>query len=325
MQFDARSQICKGCFRGWGTLFWGPYKLSHANAAEVIARKILPAVCYPCSVLRPTKAQTDSLNTKFFAANAFRQCQTQLAHALFCEHTHAFDIQSAFVYHNLRFWCRVVQTRPDLHVDMIYLYDNSLPLNKRLHGPITLLQKDFKWLQCQFDPRSTCFGPTDNPRGFSLFEKDKKKFDHDLRELIRAKLAKILEEKHDKWQGSSNCDFAATTQLVRKLEPSSPLRVPLIRLLSDAHATPFRLSKMGIRNTAHCPWCLAEHGDIKHVIWQCPRFAGLREHWPEPVLQRHNWHECTLNAMVCTRDLPENIRKTWHSFQILVSRSSHNG
>ena len=94
----------------------------------------------------------------------------------------------------------------------------------------------------------------------------------------------------------------------------------MIRLLSDAHATPFRLSKMGIRNTAHCPFCLAEHGHIKHVIWHCPRFSGLREHWPEPLLQRHHWHECSLNAMVCTRDLPENIRNKWHSFQILVSQ-----
>ena len=47
-------------------------------------------------------------------------------------------------------------------------------------------------------------------------------------------------------------------------------------------------------------------------------FTGLREHWPEPLLQRHHWHECSLNAMVCTRDLPENVRKKWHSFQVLV-------
>ena len=66
-------------------------RLTHRNAAEVIARKIIPALCYPCSVARPNKSQISALRTKIFAAAASRQCQTLDAHALFNEKTHVFD------------------------------------------------------------------------------------------------------------------------------------------------------------------------------------------------------------------------------------------
>ena len=96
-------------------------RLTHRNVAEVVARKIIPALCYPCSVARPNKAQISALRTKFFAAAASRQCQTLDAHALFNEKTHVFDPQCAMTFHNLRFW-RNAYVRVVLKVLVFGLY-----------------------------------------------------------------------------------------------------------------------------------------------------------------------------------------------------------
>ena len=70
-------------------------------------------------------------------------------------------------------------------------------------------------------------------------------------------------------------------------------------MLTDAHATPYRLCQMGIKATPHCQYCLHEEGNIKHVIWDCPRFAELRRSWPQELLDRQYWPECSKSALIC--------------------------
>ena len=78
-------------------------KLTPENAVAIISRKILPAVCYPSTVVRPTKPQISLLKSIIFAAAAHRSCQTMMEHSLslFCEKTFQFDPECALIYHSL--------------------------------------------------------------------------------------------------------------------------------------------------------------------------------------------------------------------------------
>ena len=129
-----------------------------------------------------------------------------------------------------------------------------------------------------------------------------------------------LDEKHAKWNGVSNADIDATTKLLRGLELDSPTRVPLIRLLSDAHATPHRLHKMGIIATPHCPYCLSDNADISHVVWQCPRFQVLRQDWPANMFHRDAWSPCSSNSMICTTDLAPSEKLRWPEYQQHIAK-----
>ena len=293
--------------------------ITHDNAISIVARKIVPAICYPCSVARPTKAQMDNLRSKIFEATAFRKCQTQAAHSVFCERTHHFDPESAMVYHNMRFWRQVFVQAPWFAQQLKDLLDQSIPPKQDLLGPLTLFQKDIAWLNCRFVPDSDALCSEDND--CILFtEPDKRKFEHFIREQIRKHFYKHLEQKHPKWQGVANADLHATTKLLRGLEPSSPFRNPIIRLLSDAHATSHRLCHMRIKATPHCQYCLNDDGTIQHVLWDCPRFAELRKEWPLELNNRHNWPPCAKNAMICTTFMPEKLRTDWHKLQLSVAQ-----
>ena len=129
-----------------------------------------------------------------------------------------------------------------------------------------------------------------------------------------------MEQKHSKWQGVANADLHATTKLLRGLEPSSPFRNPIIRLLSDAHATSHRLCHMRIKTTPHCQYCFNEDGTIQHILWDCPRFAELRKDWPQELSNRQNWPPCAKNAMICTTLMPAGLRNEWHKLQLLVAQ-----
>ena len=120
--------------------------------------------------------------------------------------------------------------------------------------------------------------------------------------------------------GVVDVDLQATAKLLRSLEPSSPFRNPVIRMLSDAHATPYRLFQMGINATPHCQYCLHEEGNIKHIMWDCPRFAELRRSWPQELLDRNQWPECSKSALICSSMLPESTRSKWHQLQLLVAQ-----
>ena len=289
-------------------------RLTRRNVAEVVARKIIPALCYPCSVARPNKAQISALRTKIFAAAGSRQCQTLGAHALFNEKTHVFDPQCAMTFHNLRFWRNVYVNYPYLLPQFLHCFENSMPLNSALFGPVTVLQKDLAWLNCRLHARDAVLvHPVYG--SISMHEADKGKFEHFIRLLLRQKLAEQLEQKHVKWQGVSKLDLDTTTALVRNLQPDSPLRVPMLRMFAEAHATPYKLNKMGIFPTPHCKFCFHERADIQHILWHCPRFQHLRENWPTAMLLRTKWPACAETALIYTKDMDGSLKGSWKTFQ----------
>ena len=55
-------------------------RITHDNAVTIVARKIIPALCYPCTAVRPTTAQIENLRSKIFEATPYRKCQTQASH-----------------------------------------------------------------------------------------------------------------------------------------------------------------------------------------------------------------------------------------------------
>ena len=294
-------------------------KLTHQNAVAIISRKILPAICYPAAVVRPTKAQINLLKSRIFAAAAHRPCQTMIAHSLFCEKTHQFDPECALIYQNIRFWRRVFVNDCDLREEFSQSLIDALPIKPLLYGPVNIFQKDIEWLGCTF---LTDDGELSHPTlgKLSLLEPDKKMLEHKLREMIRHKLMNVLSRKHDKWNGVTDADMEATTKLLRELDPDSPIRVPLIRLLSDAHATPHRLHKMGVIATPHCPYCLCADADITHIVWDCPRFQAMRHDWPQEMIQRAGWQTCCSHAMICTKAIDFAQKHRWPEYQLHVSK-----
>ena len=293
-------------------------RLTHENAVEVIARKVIPALCYPCPAARPNKAQIASLRTKIFAAATNRQCQTLDAHALWNERTHVFDPQCAMVFHNMRFWRNVYKSSYEIIADVKHLIQNGIPLNQRLFGPVTILQKDIDWLDCHFEPEQGILTHADG-QICSFQEPNKGKFEHFIRNLIRIKLAKQLQQKHERWDGIERADFKTTTAFVRTMAPSCPLKVPLVRLFSNAHATPYRLYQMGVFPTPHCRFCFHERADEEHVIWHCPRFSRVRQEWPEVLQQSSHWPNCARHAMIFTSCMDQTLKPQWASFQKLVA------
>ena len=150
-------------------------KVQQHLAAEVIARKVMPALCYATSVARPTRDQVQRLGTKIFAAAALRQCQTQDAHSLFAEKTHAFDPDCAMVYHNLCFWNRLLWAQPRIISELLQILDRCLPVYKNLLGPVTLLQHDIQELDCQLQLPDLILKTKDGQQ-ISLQDTDKQSF-----------------------------------------------------------------------------------------------------------------------------------------------------
>ena len=223
------------------------------------------------------------------------------------------------VYHNLNFWRRVHVQAPHLTQQVQDIARHAEPSSRSLYGPFTILQQDVSWLGCEIDVSEALLKHRDVGQ-ISFYEPDHRKFAHFVRQLIRQRHFSALEAKHGKWQGAGQTDIEATTKLLRSLEPSCPYKNPLIRLLSDAHATPYRLHKMNIKQTPHCQFCLHEEGTIEHSTWNCPRFANLRLQWPSELLNRDHWPECSSHAMICTDHLPAATRESWPQLQLHVAQ-----
>ena len=285
-------------------------------AEIVIARKILPALTYATSVARPTKTQVEQLRTKIYQAAAFRFFQTQDAHALLVAKTHAFDPHHAMVYQNLCFWRRAYQDLPHIIPEIISLFQHGVPSGRRLYGAVTLLQQDLAWLNCTFDPTTGVITHEFSECSTSLFSNNKEQFAHSIRDLLRQKISRQLQEKHEKWNGVSQINLKATTKLLRSLKPDNHIRVPLIRLLTDAHATEDRVNKAGITITEHCRFCLSEQSSIEHVLWECPRFDVWRQDWPAEMLHRCGWPRCSTHALICSHSLPVHTQVKWAEFQM---------
>ena len=265
-------------------------------------------------MVRPNKAQLSALRTIIFAAATARQCQTRDAHALFNEKTHLLDPQCARVFHNLRLWRSIYVDSPYLLPQFCQCWETSSPLNCALFGPITILQKDLAWINCQLTIRDAI-----TLGRISMTEPNKGKFEHFIRALLRNKLAEQLEQKHEKWSRVIRVDIDTTTCLVRKLQPDSPSRVPLIRTFADARATPHKLHKMGIFPTPHCKFCFHERADLQHILWHCSRFQNVRENWPSALLLRTNWLACAETALIFTPDMPIHLKGQWKSFQTFAA------
>ena len=285
-------------------------------AEIVIARKILPALTYATSVARPTKQQIEQLRTKIYQAAAFRFFQTQGAHALLIAKTHAFDPHHAMVYQNFCFWKRVYHDLPHIIPEIVSLLQHGVPAGRKLYGTITILQQDLAWMGCTFDTMTGIIKHEFSDCSVSLFNDNKEQFAHNIRELLRHKISRQLQQKHAKWGGISSIDIKNTTKLLRSLKPDSHIRVPLIRLLTDAHATEDRVSKAGIAITEHCRFCLHEHSSIEHVLWECPRFQIWRQEWPEDMCQRNDWPRCSTHALICSHSLPLHVQAKWPDIQM---------
>ena len=211
-------------------------KVPQYIAEVVIARKILPAFTYTTSVARPTKQQIEQLRTKIYQAAAFRFFQTQDAHALLIAKTHAFDPQHAIVYQNFCFWRRVYRDLPWITPQIVSLFESGMPPGRRLYGAVTLLQQDLAWLGCILDPSTGIITHQFPECSISLFMDSEEQFAHNIPELIRHQISRQLQQKHEKWNGISQINMEATTKLIRSMKPDNHLRVPLLRLLTDAHA-----------------------------------------------------------------------------------------
>ena len=168
-------------------------RITHDNAVTIVARKVIPAICYPCAAVRPTKAQIENLRSKIFEATAFRKCQTQVAHIVFCEQTHLFDPESAMVYHNMRFWRQVFNQTPLLAQQLKDMLEQSIPSKHDLYGPMTIFQRDLDWLCYRFSPDADAISNSANDC-ILLTEPDKKKFEHFVREQIRMRFFQKLEQ-----------------------------------------------------------------------------------------------------------------------------------
>ena len=230
--------------------------------------------------------------------------------------THAFDPHHAMVYQNLCFWRRAYQDLPHIIPEIISLFQHGVPSGRRLYGAVTLLQQDLAWLNCTFDPTTGVITHEFSECSTSLFSNNKEQFAHSIRDLLRQKISRQLQEKHEKWSGVSQINLKATTKLLRSLKPDNHIRVPLIRLLTDAHATEDRVSKAGITITEHCRFCLSEQSSIEHVLWECPRFDVWRQDWPAEMLHRCGWPRCSTHALICSHSLPVHTQVKWAKFQM---------
>ena len=221
---------------------------------------------------------------------------------------------SAMVFHNLRFWRSVYVKYPYLLPQFFQCWENSMPLNSALFGPITILQKDLAWLNCQVHARDAILEHPVCGKN-SIQEPNKGKFEHFVRTLLRQTLAEQLEQKHTKWTVLTKVDIEVTTAFVKSLQSDSLLRVPMIRMLADAHATPHKLHKMGIFPTPHCKFCFHERADFQHILWHCPRFQNIRDEWPSAMLLRPNWPACAETARIFTKDMDSSLKGKWKSLQ----------
>ena len=102
-------------------------------------------------------------------------------------------------------------------------------------------------------------------------------------------MCKGLEAKHARWQGVSKTDFKVTTALVRSMDSPQYGRTALMRLLSNAHATPHRLYRQNIVPTPACRYCSCPDADVEHIAYHCPRFEFLRKDWPAVLSEYSSW------------------------------------
>ena len=133
---------------------------------------------------------------------------------------------------------------------------------------------------------------------------------------MRQQIANRIQQKHEKWQGVKQVDVDATTNILRGMAPDHQLRVPLVRLLTNAHATEDRVRKSGIGIAEHCRHCLHKHSSIERILWECPRLQLFRTNWPTSMKERQGWPSCAVHALICTAELDIETREAWPSIPL---------
>ena len=289
------------------------------QAATVVATKVAPSLAYAAMIVRPTCKQLSALRNHIYKACADRHFATHDAQALFLHRTHFHDLEAAMVYASLCGWRRALQT-PFFEQ---WLRQHWLTHSRRKaqgKGPLNLLSHDIDWLQCDFDLESLRLVSRQNGCAIQFSEPNKDRFQHFIREQIRRVFAQRLQLKHNRWNGIEEVDLAATTALFRKMRPQAFGRTALMRLLSNAHATPHRLSKQDIVATPACNFCGCEDADVLHIAYHCPRFQFLRDEWSPLTHTWSGWPPCAQHCLVATNAMPAHLRKHWHIVQLDVAR-----
>ena len=295
-------------------------KVSNRVVSQVLQTKVFPTLCHCTMICRPTLEQIAKLNTAICRAATSRKCQTNIAAALFLQKTHAYDVQAAMVYQNLCFWRRMLTKLPHLHEVIRDSWVNGSASCTQKYGLITILHKDLEWLGLGLRPEGFEILSITDEIVFSLLEKNKPLFQHQVREVIRQKLLLGLQDRLPKWYGVTHVDLHHTTALFRKLNEQHPYRPALARCLTDAHCTPFRLYKMQLQSTPACPFCNAEVCDTSHIIWNCPKFDHVREGWPRHRWNNFFWPKYARSMLICDARLPEATKIVWSQIQAAVAQ-----
>ena len=70
---------------------------------------------------------------------------------------------------------------PDIIPQILHLYNQGMPLDRKLHGPVTMSQKDLSWLGCDFDPSTGIVAQRMSACSTCLFEENEDKFENHSR------------------------------------------------------------------------------------------------------------------------------------------------
>ena len=289
------------------------------QAAAVVATKVAPSLAYAAMIVRPTCKQLSVLRYYFYKACADRHFATHDAQALLLHRTHFHDPEAAMTYASLCGWRRALQT-PFFLQWLRQHWPTHSRRKAQGKGPLNLLSQDIEWIQCDFDLETLRIISRQNGKSIQLSETNKDKFQHFIREQIRIVFAKRLQLKHNRWNGVEEIDLAATTALFRKMHPQAFGRTALMRLLSNAHATPHRLHKQNIVATPACNFCGCEDADVLHIAYHCPKFQFVRDAWSPLTHTWPGWPSCAQHCLVATVALPEHLRKHWHVVQLDIAR-----
>ena len=272
-------------------------------------------------IVRPTRKQLSVLRDHIYKACADRHFATHDAQALFLHKTHLHDPEAAMIYASLCGWHRALKT-PFFRqwLQQHWLTPSRRKAQGKGKGPLNLLSHDIDWIQCDFNLNNLTIVSRHNGGVIQFLEPNKDKFQHFIRKQIWYVFAARLQQKHTRWDGVKEVDLAATTALFRKMHPQAFGRTALMRLLSNAHATPHRLHKQDVVATPACNFCGCEDADVIHIAFHCPRFQFLREEWSPFTHTWAGWPACAQHCLVATTALPEHIRKNWATVQLDIAR-----
>ena len=289
------------------------------QASTVIILKVAPSLAYAAMVARPTKQQVTQLRGPIYMACADRHFATHDAQALLLHKTHLHDPDAIMIYASLCGWRRAL--RMTQIQQWVRQHWATASRRKAVgKGPLNLLYNDLQYLQCTLNLDHLSIVKNSTNEAISLLEPNKKKFQHFVRERIREVFAARLQSKHARWDGISKIDLSKTTQLFRSMHPQAYGRTALMRMLTNSHATPYRLFKQNIVPTPACPYCSCESADILHIAYQCPRMQYVRDTWDEVTHTWAAWPACAQHCLVACTDMPQHVLHKWHIIQNDVAK-----